>query len=208
MYQAAGFQKPHPNLARDSNNNPISVTDWVDKIDLEVTATNMFNQASNEWGGKPKDQVKTWQLAKTNTNDWAKHPENIGKLIQEVGKDNWSRHRTLFEKARSGFELVIRARRGDNAKFQVKDIKKALGWEPTTMSLANPRNPSSPWKVVDFKQTIEDRAKSTGQSREVVAQQVSQATQTVYTKSKQAREHKTVMDANRRALERVNNCRA
>lgn len=59
LYQAAGFQKPHPNLARDSNNNPISAIDCVDKIDLEVTATNMFNQTSNELGSKPKDQVKT-----------------------------------------------------------------------------------------------------------------------------------------------------
>lgn len=66
------------------------------------------------------------------------------------------------------------------------------------MELDNPRNPSNPWKVVECKQTMEDRAKSTGQSKEDVAKEVSKAAQTVYTKSDAAKKHKTVKDGSRR----------
>jgi hypothetical protein len=82
----------------------------------------------------------------------------MGKLIQEVGKDNWSRHRTLFKKSRSAIELIICARQAGNSKFHVKNMKNALCWDPRTNEIDDPRNtnPSTPWKVVDFQQNIAD----------------------------------------------------
>lgn len=197
------------NLVRDSSNNPVAASEWVEKMDLEKTATNLFNQASNHHNGPP-DPRSDYELSKSGTNDWAKHAEYLGKVIQKVGntkvgdKTNWELNKTLFEKARSGIELVVRARRGDNAKFQVKDFKKALKWDPTTMDLANPRS-STPWKVVDFKQTITDRAAATGQTREAVAKEVQKAAKNVYSK-RIAKEHKVVVDGNRRALDRMSHC--
>jgi len=34
-------------LVRDSSNNLVAASEWVEKIDLEKTATTLFNQASN-----------------------------------------------------------------------------------------------------------------------------------------------------------------
>lgn len=192
-------------LVRDSNNKPVAAADWVEKIDLEKTAVSLFDRASAVHGGKPP-QRRDYELSKNGKDDWAKHAEDVGRLIQRTGQANWSKHRTLFEKTQSGFDLIIKARQGDNARFQVKDFKKALGWDPTTKEITNPRNPSNPWKVVDFKQTITDRAAATGQSREDVAKEVAAAAKKVYSKPGKAKDHKVVIDANRRAQERVGHC--
>lgn len=85
-------------------------------------------------------------------------------------------------------------------------MKKALGWDPTTKKIDNPRNPSTPWKVVDFRTTIEDRAAAAGQSKGDVAKEVSKAAKKVHSKPGISKDHKVVIEANRRSLERVGHC--
>lgn len=81
-------------------------------------------------------------------------------------------------------------------------MKEALGWDPAIKEIDNPRNPLTPWKVVDFKQIIANRAAATGQSEEDVAKTCPRLR---YSRTI-PKEHKVVIDGNRRALERLNHC--